>query len=151
LDIVQSPQGYTFCFLNFVTGVVCDMQDLYSQIPCQNSILLVPPIVFSFRANPYFIWGPYAAEHGMVLIWKYRIEGSIFTAIYTPSFWMDRNYTVYWFQYCVALNPGLGGVGRTMHFHYCPWTGSIIPSLQYFHICRVWRLSKFPFHLILQV
>jgi hypothetical protein len=39
LDIVQSPQGYISCFLNFAFGVVCDMQDLYSLIPCQNSIM----------------------------------------------------------------------------------------------------------------
>jgi hypothetical protein len=37
-DIVQSPQGYISCFLNFAFGDVCDIQDLYSQIPCQNSI-----------------------------------------------------------------------------------------------------------------
>ena len=83
----------------------------------------------------------------MVLIWKYRIEGSMFTAICIPSFGMDRNCTVYWCKYWVALNPGLDGVGSNMHFHYCPWTGSIKPSLQYFHICRVRWLSKFPFHL----
>jgi hypothetical protein len=33
LDIVQSPQGYTSCFLNFALGVVCDMQGLYSPDP----------------------------------------------------------------------------------------------------------------------
>ena len=38
-DIVQSPQGHISCFLNFVFGVVFDMQDLYSQIPYQISIL----------------------------------------------------------------------------------------------------------------
>jgi hypothetical protein len=38
LDIVQSPQGYISCFLNFAFGVVCDMRDLYSLNPCQNSI-----------------------------------------------------------------------------------------------------------------
>ncbi len=32
-DIVQSPQGYISCFFNFAFGVVCDMQDLYSQTP----------------------------------------------------------------------------------------------------------------------
>jgi hypothetical protein len=30
LDIVQSRQRYTSCFLNFAFGVVCYMQDLYS-------------------------------------------------------------------------------------------------------------------------
>jgi hypothetical protein len=60
LDIVQSPQGYTSCIFNVAFGVVCDMQDLYSQIPHQNSIL--------FSSAYSFIWGSYAAENGMVLI-----------------------------------------------------------------------------------
>jgi hypothetical protein len=54
----------------------------------------------------------------------------------------------YWCKYWVVLNPGLDGVGSNMYFHYCPWTGSIKPSLQYFHICRVRWLSKFPCHLL---
>jgi hypothetical protein len=33
-----------------------------------------------------------------------------------------------------------------MHFHYCTWTGSIKPSLQYFHNCHVRWLLKFPFY-----
>jgi hypothetical protein len=45
-------------------------------------------------------------------------------------------------------NPGLEGVGNNMHFHYCSWTGSIKPSLQYFHICCIRWLSKFHFHLL---
>jgi hypothetical protein len=56
-------------------------------------------------------------------------------------------FTVYWRKYGVVLNPGLDCVGSNMHFHYCPRTGSIKPSLQYFHICRVRWLSMFPFHL----
>ncbi len=56
-DIVQLPQGYTSCFLNFAFGVVFDMQDLYSLIPCQNSISRL-------GQTHSFIWGPYAAEHG---------------------------------------------------------------------------------------
>jgi hypothetical protein len=94
-----------------------------------------------------FIWGPYAAEHGMVLIWKYSIEDSMFTAICIPLFGIDQNCTVYWCKYWVALNPGLGSVGSNMHSHYCPWTSQIKPSLQCFHICRVRWLSKFHFHL----
>jgi hypothetical protein len=42
-------------------------------------------------------------------------------------------------------------VGIYMTFYYCPWTCSIKPSLQYFHItskfCRFRWLLKFPFHL----
>jgi hypothetical protein len=53
---------------------------------------------------------------------------SMSTAICIPSFGMDRNGSVYWCKYRVALNPGLGGVGSNMHFQYCPWTGSIKPS-----------------------
>jgi hypothetical protein len=45
--------------------------------------------------NCGFILGPYAAEHGMVLIRKYRIEGSMFTAICIALFGMDRNCTVF--------------------------------------------------------
>jgi hypothetical protein len=50
LDIVQSPQGYTSCFLYFAFGVVCDMQDLYSQKFRQNSIL------FS-SSHCFLVWG----------------------------------------------------------------------------------------------
>jgi hypothetical protein len=39
LDIVQLSLRYISSFLNFAIGVVCDMQDLYSLISCQNSIL----------------------------------------------------------------------------------------------------------------
>jgi hypothetical protein len=55
-DIVQLPQGYTSCCLNFAFGVVCDMQDLYSQIPCQNSILFNSVHFFSFGQTHTFIW-----------------------------------------------------------------------------------------------
>jgi hypothetical protein len=48
LDIVQSPKGYISCFLNFAFGVVCDMQDLYSLIPCQNSIMFSSTLCFLF-------------------------------------------------------------------------------------------------------
>jgi hypothetical protein len=30
LDIVQSPLGYTSCFLNFAFGVVCDARFIFS-------------------------------------------------------------------------------------------------------------------------
>ena len=63
-DIVQSPQGYNSCFSNFAFGVVCDMQDLYSLIPCQK----FRPLFSRLGQTHSFIWGPYAAEHGMVLI-----------------------------------------------------------------------------------
>jgi hypothetical protein len=54
----------TSCFLNFAFDVVCDMQDLYTLIPCQKFRRL-----FSRLGQTHsFIWGPYAAEHGMVLI-----------------------------------------------------------------------------------
>jgi hypothetical protein len=145
-DIVQSPQWYTSCYLNFALAysVICRIYILRS--PVKILFCLVPPIVFSFMSNPFFIWGPYASEHGRVLIWKYRIECSMFTAIGIQSFGMDQNCTVDWCKYWVALNPGLGGVGSNMRFHYRPWSGTNKPSLQYFHICRVWWLSKFSFH-----
>jgi hypothetical protein len=101
------------------------------------------PLFSRLGQNYSFIWEQYAADHGMVLIW-YRTECSMFTAVCIPSFGMDRNCTVHWSKYSVALNPGLGGVGR-----YWPWTYSIKPSLQYFHICFVRWISKFPFHLFL--
>ncbi len=54
LDIVQSPQGYISCSLNFAFGVVCDMQDLHSLIPCQMFRLLFSRLGQSHS----FIWGP---------------------------------------------------------------------------------------------
>jgi hypothetical protein len=67
-DIVQSPQGYTSCFLNFAFGLVCDMQDLYSRIPCQNSIPPIVPLFSRLGQTHSSIWGPSSAENGMVLI-----------------------------------------------------------------------------------
>ncbi len=67
-DIVQSPQGYISCFLNFAFGVVCDIQDLYSLNPVKILFCLAPPIVLRLGQTHYFIWRPYAAKHGMVLI-----------------------------------------------------------------------------------
>jgi hypothetical protein len=72
----------------------------------------------------------------MVLIWKYCLERFMFTAICTICT-PYRKCTVYWCKYWVALNPRRGVVGSNMHFHYCPWTGCIKPSLQYFHIFHV--------------
>jgi hypothetical protein len=92
------------------------------------------PLFSCLEQTHSFIWGPYPAENGMVFIWKYRIEGSMFTAICIPLFGMDQYCTVYWCKYWIAHNPGLSGVGCNMHFHYCPWTGSIKPSLKYFFI-----------------
>jgi hypothetical protein len=68
LDIVHSNLRYTSCFLNCDFGV--DMQDLYSQIPSdQNSILFSSAHCFLVLGKiHYFIWRPYAAEHGMILI-----------------------------------------------------------------------------------
>jgi hypothetical protein len=41
LDMLNHPLYiYTSCLLIFAFGVLCDMQDLYSQIPFQSSILL---------------------------------------------------------------------------------------------------------------
>jgi hypothetical protein len=52
LDIVQSPLVYTSCFLIF-GFVICRIDILRSLV--KN--LSVPPIVFSFRANPFFYLG----------------------------------------------------------------------------------------------
>jgi hypothetical protein len=71
-----------------VLGVLCDMQNLYFQIPCQISILFSSSHLGQTQS---FIWGPYNV---MLLTWKYRIEGSIFTAICMLS--LDQNCTVYW-------------------------------------------------------
>jgi hypothetical protein len=69
LDIVQSPLEYASFFLTFAFGVVCDMQDLYSQIPYQISILFFfRPLFSRLGQTYYFIWGPYAAENGIVFI-----------------------------------------------------------------------------------
>jgi hypothetical protein len=43
-------------------GVVGDMQDLFSQISSQNSIMFHPLFSRFGQAHSY-IWGPYAAEH----------------------------------------------------------------------------------------
>jgi hypothetical protein len=120
-------------------SVICRIYILRSLVKILFYSVL--PIVFLFRAKPFL----YLGTIRRMLIWKYRM----FTAICIPSFGMDQNnyYTVYWYKYWLAINPGLGGVGSYMNFHYCPWTGSIKPSLQYFHICCFRWLSMFPFLL----
>jgi hypothetical protein len=53
-DIVY---GYTSCFLNFAFGVVCDMQNEYSQILCQNSILFSSAHCFSRLGQTHSFFG----------------------------------------------------------------------------------------------
>jgi hypothetical protein len=55
----------------------------------------VCPLFSRLGQTHSFLWGPYAAEHGIVLIWKHRTEVSMFTAICIPSLGIDRNFTVY--------------------------------------------------------
>jgi hypothetical protein len=57
LDSVQSPIGYTFWFLSFAFGVLCDIQDLSSQIPCQNSILFSSALFFLVLGKPIHLSG----------------------------------------------------------------------------------------------
>jgi hypothetical protein len=68
LDIVQSPLRIYilhFHFCLFALSVICRFYILRS--PVKFLFCLVPTIVFSFRANPFFfVLGQYAAEHGMV-------------------------------------------------------------------------------------
>lgn len=69
------------CLLIFPFGVLFDMQYLCSQ-KCQNSILFSSADCFCCLGQTHsFICRPYAAEYGMILIRKYRIVGSMFTAI----------------------------------------------------------------------
>jgi hypothetical protein len=129
LDIVQSPEDILPVFLSFAFGVVCRNYILRTAV--KILFCLVPIIVFWFRANPIFYLGvircwKWNGINIKIPNWRLNVHRR------TPSFGMDRNCTVYWCKYLVALNPGLGGVGSNVHFHYCPWTGSIKPSLQYF-------------------
>jgi hypothetical protein len=58
-DIVKSPKDIfpvVVVVFNFAFGVVCDMQDLYSLIPCQNSILLFRPLFSRLGHTHSFIW-----------------------------------------------------------------------------------------------
>jgi hypothetical protein len=69
-DIVQSLLVYTSFFgFGFALCVFYDMQDLYSQFSSQNSILFsYAQFFFLLGKSHSFIWGPYVADHGMVLI-----------------------------------------------------------------------------------
>jgi hypothetical protein len=58
LNTVESHLGYVACFLNLsfdVLSVICSLHNIWSlfKIP----FYLVPPIVFSFRVNAYFLLG----------------------------------------------------------------------------------------------
>jgi hypothetical protein len=67
LDIVHSPLGYASCFLIYAFWrSFGDMEDVCSQIPSQSSNF--HPLFSRQRKRLSFIWGPYAAEHGTVLI-----------------------------------------------------------------------------------
>jgi hypothetical protein len=91
LDIVQSPLGYTCCFFKFLPlafSVLCRFFLFSDPLSKFYSVQFRP--FFSFKANPLFYPGPYAVVYGMVLIWKYLIEGSMFLPIcILVSFGMD--------------------------------------------------------------
>jgi hypothetical protein len=85
------------------------------------SVKFRPLFSRSGQTSDSFIWGLYAAEHGMVLIWKYCIEGSMFKAVHMHTIVWDGSKL-----YCL--------LGSKIQFHYCPsWTCSIKPSLQYWY------------------
>jgi hypothetical protein len=55
--IVQSPQSYSSCFLNFPFGVVSDMQSVYSRIPCPMFVLFSFTYCFPFKSKPVLLSG----------------------------------------------------------------------------------------------
>jgi hypothetical protein len=121
LDTVQSSLGYISWFLIFCLWRSLWYAGFIFSDPLSKFYSIQFRPLFSRLGHIHsFIWGPYAADHEMVLIWKYRVEDSMFTDICMSSFGMDQNCTVYWCKYWVALNPWLGCVGSNMHFHYCP-------------------------------
>jgi hypothetical protein len=110
LDIVQSPLGFTSWFLIFAFCVLCDMQDLYSQIPCLN-LVLFSSALFSFRAKPFFYLGTirrwtWNGVNLKIPLWRFHVHCNMHAIV-----WDESRFYCYWCKYWVALNPGLGGVG----------------------------------------
>ena len=102
-----------------------DKQAPFPLIPSLNSILFSSAHWNSRLGQTLsFIWKPFAAQHGMAR--KCLIECSRYTAVWI-LLWMYKlvscpfNIIKCW----VLLNPGLQGDDGSMHFHYCPWTGSV--------------------------
>jgi hypothetical protein len=49
----------------------------------------------------------------------------------------DLKFYYFTFKCWILLKPVLGAWTVACTFQYCPWTGSIKPSLQHFQFCRV--------------
>jgi hypothetical protein len=130
--------GFNFRLWHSLWYVVMIFSDLLSTFCFIQFHLLF------FRSQQKHSSIPYVAEHGNVLIWKYRIEGYVFTVICIPSFGIDKNvmFTM-WILSCAQR--GVMRRKQYMHFHYCIWICPIEPTRRYFHICHVQWLSMFPF------
>jgi hypothetical protein len=138
LNTVESPLGYVVCLLNVsfdVLSVIRRLHNLWS--PFKIPFYSVPPIVFWFRANAFFTWGPYSYFHEIAL--TCHIEGSMITAIWT-HLRMFQNCT----SSCQMLNSAYAsarGRGGSLHLivsstttlnHTEPATFSILPCWNFF-------------------
>jgi hypothetical protein len=69
-------------FLSLSFDVLSVMSRLHNRwYPFKMQYYLVPPIVFSLRAQAFFTWGNYTTFHGMAL--PCHLEGSMITEVWT--------------------------------------------------------------------
>ena len=117
-------------------AVICRLFNL-KLIPSQNSIYLVLPIVFSFRAKSIIIlFGDICRWKGICVSHYWRFHDHR----HMTHLRMHQNLIFGYFYISKMLSSawaGARGLGLCSTFQYHSWTGSIKPSLQHFHTCCV--------------
>jgi hypothetical protein len=90
--------GFNFCLWRFF--VICWIY-VVSDPLSKCDFIQFRPLFARLGHIHSFIWGHYIKPliKDLCLIWKYRIEGSMFTAKCIPSFGMVQNWPVYWCKY----------------------------------------------------
>jgi hypothetical protein len=139
LNTIQSHIGYTSWFLILAFCVICRNYILRSSL--KILFYLVPPIAFLFRANPFLYLG---------IIRRWSWNGVCLKIPHRRFCVHCHKHTIVWdrwklYRLLVSILSCAQPGGNNMHFHYCPWTGSIKSNLQYFDICSfrwLWQLPQ---------
>jgi hypothetical protein len=115
--------------------LLCNWQKtFYKIIECSFKIpfYLVPPIVYSFRAQAFYYLGTICR-----FSWTCHIEGPIITAVKTYlGIFLNSTFYHCKLKCWILLKPVLGTLTVVCTWQHRPWTGSIKPSLQHFQFCR---------------
>jgi hypothetical protein len=117
-----------------VLSVICRLHNLWS--PFNIPFYLVPPIVFSFRAKALFYLGTvrrFSWNGTTVSHWRFHDNRRMNTSTDVSKF----KISPFFLNVESCLSRCYGALTVTCTFQYCPWTGSIKPTLQHFQFCCV--------------